>query len=78
MKRITKQEMLNLIEKRLPKGKFYSYDFSQEQIEVLDSGFKKIHEQEEIVIGCDNSSGDAFVEEFEGERSCLKWLSRYE
>lgn len=67
--------MQQIIITREPKGLFWTLDFFGERIIVLDSGYQKIIDNETCFIGCDNSSGDAFIEEFKYLEDCLNWLN---
>lgn len=40
----------------------------------LENGNKK---DEFVIVACDNSTGDAFVEEFDSVREAVMWLKRY-
>jgi len=57
IKEVGPLEMMEIIEKRTPIGKYYRYHF----------GINKY-------VACDNSTGDAWVEEFETRHEAIDWL----
>lgn len=63
IKYITSEEANKIIETGKPLGKFYEVDFEAEEI---------------IYIGIDNTTGDAWVEEFEDIEECICWLNQEE
>lgn len=54
IKKITSEEISQIIDTRKPLGKFY----------LIDRG---------IYVGIDNSSGDAWTEEFDSFEAMIKW-----
>lgn len=63
IKYVTSEEASKIIETRKPLGKFYEVDFEAEEI---------------IYIGIDNTTGDAWVEEFQDIEECICWLNQKE
>lgn len=63
IKYVTSEEASKIIETRKPLGKFFEIDFEAEEI---------------IYIGIDNTTGDAWVEEFEDIEECICWLNQEE
>ena len=61
IKYVTSEEASKIIETRKPLGKFFEIDFEAEEI---------------IYIGIDNTTGDAWVEEFEDIEECICWLNQ--
>jgi len=57
---VTTEAADNIIETRMPLGRFYCFD-----------------ERKELWISIDNSSGDAFVEEFSDLINCIAYLELY-
>lgn len=51
---------------------------SQEESEEIILTYKPrglfYFEEDKVWIGIDNSTGDAFVEEFESKEQCIRWL----
>jgi len=72
--RITKHNpntIKNLIETRDPKGLFYC-------IETREWEGNNVGWEEKVYVAVDNSTGDAWVDEFPDLRSCRRWLLRNE
>lgn len=63
IKKISKDEANNIIETRKPIGFFYCIENDPNS------------NSKEIYVGIDNSSSDAWVEEFKTLSSCKKWLN---
>lgn len=59
IKNITKEEASKIIETREPLGLFY--------LITVDAG-------KTIFVGIDNSTGDAWTEDFKSFTKCKKWL----
>lgn len=60
IKKIINEEASKIIDDRNPKGKFYTIEKTQEN---------KI-----MYVGIDNTTGDAWTEEFESLNECKTWL----
>ena len=75
---ISKFEAENIIENRNKLGLFYFEDFKQPSIVVEDSGYQRIIEDEYVIVAIDNSSGEAFTEEFKSLEKATKWLTKYQ
>lgn len=63
IEKVTPEEASRIIETRLPSGLFYT-------IEKSKNGKK-------IYVGIDNSTKDAWTEDFKSLSSCKRWLLRY-
>ena len=63
-----------IIASRHPKSKFYTKDLQGEKVLVLNLLSAKVINKETNFIGCDNTTGDAFIGEFEYLEDCINWL----
>jgi hypothetical protein len=62
IQKVTADEAEKIIETRKPEGLFYFIDRN-------DPSY-----WDQVYIGIDNSTGEAWVEEFETEEECIHWL----
>ena len=68
-------ELQKIIAYRHIKSKFYTRDLIGEKVIVLNSMCAQIIKEKTNFIGCDNTTGYAFIKEFEFLEDCLNWLN---
>lgn len=56
---LTARQLLGVIEAREPLGLFWAMETTNGS---------------HVFVGCDNRTGDAWTEEFPGQRDCIEWL----
>lgn len=62
--KVTREEASQIIETRKPLGLFYSIDYIMSEFAQM----KKVY------VGIDNSTGDAWTEDFKSLSACKRWL----
>jgi hypothetical protein len=67
-------EIDNIIESRLPLGKFFCHTTKDPEQWIDDAGTHRFKEDEDLFIAVDNSSGDARTEEFSSFNEVKKWF----
>jgi len=71
-KLISKDDLSSIIEHRTPIGRFYSEEV--QDLSGFDENMKFVEKFRTLFIACDNSSGDAFIEEFNTINLCEIYL----
>lgn len=69
------RDLQMIIASRHPQSKFYTKDLQGEKVLVINLLTARVIKQTTRFIGCDNTSGDAFIAEFEYLEDCLNWLN---
>ncbi|WP_407478443.1 hypothetical protein [Elizabethkingia anophelis] len=75
MKEVCLLEINEIIENRIPIGKFYCHTTKDPVQYVKDSGAHDFLEDEDLFIAVDNSTGDAWTEEFDDLYKMKSWLN---
>lgn len=73
---ITLEQTDVIIETRKPLGLFYTHTTKDPVDYVDDAGAHRFKGDEDLFIGIDNSTGDAWTEEFDNLEQCLNWLNK--
>lgn len=63
--KVTPEEASKIIETREPRGLFYTID-------TIYESDKKVY------VGIDNTTGDAWTEDFKSLGACERWLEKYQ
>ncbi|MCT3693476.1 hypothetical protein HZP84_16195 [Elizabethkingia anophelis] len=75
MKEVSLIEVNEIIEKRSPRGKFYCHTMKDPIHYIKDSGAHDFLEDEDLFIAVDNSTGDAWTEEFDIYEDMKSWFN---